>query len=105
MPTINKMPKKKPDYTKRGNNILAAKIYNTPAWKNVRKAKLQANPICEMCLDKGIIKPTEEIHHIKPILSGKDELEMYELAYDFTNLISLCKSCHHQVHKDYNKNS
>lgn len=99
MPTINK-PRKKSNYKKRGRNIDAAKIYNTPNWKNLRKAKLQANPVCELCLEKGIVKPTEEIHHIKPILSGIDEIEMMELAFDYDNLISLCKECHHKIHNN-----
>lgn len=99
MPTIQKQPKKKPDYTKKGNNAIAAKLYNSPFWKNLRKAKIQANPVCEMCLEEGKISPTEEIHHIKPILSGKDELEMAQIAYDYDNLISLCKECHHKIHK------
>ena len=100
MPTINKQPKKKPDYSKRGDNILAAKIYNTPQWKNLRKIKLQANPVCEMCLNEGKVTPTEEIHHIRPILTGQDELEMMDIAYDYNNLISLCKECHHKIHNN-----
>ena len=100
MPTINKGIKKKPDYTKRGDNILAAKIYNTQQWKNLRKVKLQSNPVCEMCLEAGKISPTEEIHHITPILSGKDELEMMDLAFNYDNLISLCKECHHKIHNN-----
>lgn len=104
MPTINKQPRKKPDYTKRGDNILAAKIYNTPQWKNLRKIKLMSNPVCEMCLEQGKVSPTEEIHHITPILTGKDELEMMDLAFNYDNLISLCKECHHSLHNKKHNN-
>lgn len=100
MPTINKQPKKKPDYSKRGDNILAAKIYNTPQWKNLRKIKLMNNPVCEMCLNEGKVTPTQEIHHIRPILTGQDESEMMDIAYDYNNLISLCKECHHKIHNN-----
>lgn len=100
MPTINKGTKKKSEYKKNGDNLIAASIYNTPEWKALRKAKRMANPICEICWSKGIVKPVEEIHHIKPILSGKDENEMKDIAFDYYNLISLCKECHHQIHNN-----
>ena len=100
MPTINKGQKKKSEYKKNGDNVIAARIYNTPEWKALRKAKKMSNPICEICWKDGKVSPTEEIHHIKPILSGKDELQMMDIAYDYDNLISLCKECHHKIHNN-----
>ena len=39
---------------------------------------------------RGIIVPTEEIHHKKPLSEGG--------THDRSNLIALCKSCHSQIH-------
>lgn len=98
MATINK-PKKKKDYKKVGRNIEASEIYNTSRWKKLRSAYFMLHPLCEHCLLEEKITPTEEIHHLKPILSGVDRLEMEELAYNPNNLVALCKFHHHQIHK------
>lgn len=97
MPTLNK-PKKKQNYHKSERSSQAAAIYNTPQWKNLRAAYFMQHPLCEKCLERDIVKATEEIHHIKPILTGNSELEMKDLAYNPQNLMALCKDCHHQIH-------
>lgn len=74
------------------------KLINSYAWQKLRHRKFLANPVCEMCAAEGRATPTEEVHHIKPVESGKDEAEMRRLAYDYSNLQSLCKACHAAVH-------
>ena len=74
------------------------KLINSYTWQKIRHKKFVANPICEMCASKGIVRATEEIHHIVPVEDGNDESEMRRLAYDFNNLQSLCKECHLSVH-------
>lgn len=103
MPTINK-PKRKSTSEKHGKSKDIAKIYNSSKWVKLRNAYIQANPLCELCLEKEIIKPAEEVHHIKPIGTGLDELEMMDLAYNPENLKALCKECHHEIHQEMNKN-
>lgn len=102
MPTITRM-KRKTNYKKnlstKSSDI--TKIYNSQNWKKLRNAYLMEHPLCEKCLEDGIIKPTKEIHHIQPISSGENELRMKELALDPTNLMALCEECHHEIH---NKN-
>lgn len=56
------------------------------AWRKIRERYAKAHPLCEECLKVGIIKPVEEVHHIKPVKWGGTN--------DFSNLISLCKACH-----------
>ncbi|MBR5180405.1 MAG: HNH endonuclease [Lachnospiraceae bacterium] len=43
-----------------------------------------------MCFERGIIVPTEEIHHKLPLSEGG--------THDRSNLIALCKSCHSTIH-------
>lgn len=102
MPTINK-PKKKSTSEKHGKNQEIAKYYNSSKWVKLRSAYLQANPLCERCLENEVVKPAEEVHHIKPIGSGTSDLEMMGLAYDPNNLMALCKECHHEIHKEMKK--
>lgn len=97
MATIVKQKKRKRE-TNTYSKQEAQAYYNTPQWKKLRKAYLMEHPLCEMCLEKGIVKPTEEIHHIKPVLSGNSDLERKELAFDANNLMALCKDCHHKIH-------
>lgn len=97
MPYINKMNNRRV-YPKRGNSLIASKIYNSKKWKRLRAAYFMQNPLCENCLSKGITSYTEEIHHMIPILKGKDLLEMQSLAYDPNNLMALCGKCHHEIH-------
>jgi len=94
MPTINLNNKRK--YQPMTNNNKALHVwYNCARWRRLRKAKLRVNPLCELCLAKNIVRATEEVHHIKPIdINNPDE----EMIYDWGNLESLCKECHHIVH-------
>lgn len=67
-------------------------------WKNLRRSYLMEHPLCEMCLSEGIITPACEVHHIRHINVGNDELEMMDIAYDSNNLMALCSSCHDKIH-------
>lgn len=84
-----RQPKKKAIYSA---------LLNSWKWQQLRRKKFLANPVCEDCAAKGRVTPTEEIHHNKPVESGKDETEMRQLAYDYNNLVSLCKACHSARH-------
>lgn len=59
-------------------------------------------PLCLLCLEDNIITPVDEIHHIKPILTGNSEDEQTYLLLDPNNVIGLCTKHHHYVHKLYN---
>lgn len=73
------------------------KIYQSAKWKKLRTAKLMANPLCEVCLAKGIITPAIDVHH-KDSFMNYQGLKRTEKAYDINNLVSLCKECHAQEH-------
>lgn len=78
---------------------IKTKLYNSQKWRNLRARKLIDMPFCERC---GLAKlqPTEDIHHIKPISTGTTMMEMQTLCYDYANLMSVCRACHIQIHKE-----
>lgn len=97
MPTINK-PKKKPVRTNyKSKDLMDA--YN--AYRPIRLNYIKEHPLCEDCLAKGITRAAEEVHHITPILTAKDPIDMKALAIDTNNMISLCKECHFKRHHSH----
>ena len=93
MATINLGGKKKRDRTY--NKTAYQKVYQDKRWKRLRKAKLRNNPLCEECEKEGRVSITEEIHHIRTFdIDGNYE----RLAFDYDNLMCLCKECHYKKH-------
>lgn len=103
MPTINKKQIRYKDTPYIHENNISSKYYNSKQWKNLRNYYIRRNPLCEICLNKGIVKAAEEVHHIRPFLSGKTDEERYKLLTDESNLMSLCIPCHKEIHKKLNK--
>ncbi len=60
------------------------------AWHRIRTRYAELHPYCELCFEKGIMVPVEEVHHKLPLAEGG--------THDKDNLISLCKSCHARLH-------
>lgn len=98
MPTIYKHPKKKQQNKGNQYNVERRKIYNSERWKRLRAWKFTNNPLCEVCKLKDIVTPAEDIHHIVSFMSTDDPVQRRFLAYDYDNLMSLCKSCHQSIH-------
>lgn len=73
-------------------------IYTSAKWLKLREAKLMNNPLCELCLEKGIITPAIDIHHRDSFMNYQGVMRLYK-AYDYSNLLSLCKECHSALHK------
>lgn len=59
------------------------------AWQRIRDRYAAAHPFCEECYKKGVLTPTEEIHHIVPLSHGGTHAE--------DNLMALCKPCHSRI--------
>lgn len=102
MPTIEKTPRKKRNGSRYSNpdskHAISQKIYNSSIWRKLRKSYLMQHPLCEMCLTEDRTTPACEVHHIKEINTGTNELEMMNIAYDSNNLIALCSACHDKIH-------
>jgi 5-methylcytosine-specific restriction protein A len=81
------------------------RIYNSKEWKLVRNAKLNKDPLCEECKRRDKWVSATCVHHIIPIETATDYHQMQELAFRFTNLMSLCYQCHSDIHKALNSRS
>jgi 5-methylcytosine-specific restriction protein A len=69
-------------------------VYNDKRWRGrwgLRAQALRDQPLCALCLRQGRVSPATVADHIVP--HRGDE----RLAFDATNLRSLCASCHSRV--------
>ena len=82
-------------------------IYNSREWKELRAAKLRANPLCEECMKQGIVTSARCVHHVVPIETARTKDEMKRLAIDcgLQGLQSLCYACHASIHKEMGSNT
>ena len=96
MPTIKRKTNKVENIKWSSNQ--SAPFYNSKGWKILRNSYISNHPLCERCLEKGISTPAEHVHHIKEFLSGKTELERWNLLLNPNNLMSVCINCHNAIH-------
>jgi len=97
MPTISR-PKKTQKKIGDFYDDERRKIYNSERWRRLRAWKFASDPLCEMCLKEDKVVLAEDIHHIVSFMSMDDPEQRISLAYDYENLMSLCKQCHQKVH-------
>src|SRR6185312_3077963 len=69
------------------------RFYASAAWRRVRRAFLDANPVCVDCLAEGVVTPSTIPHHVEERLANPGR------ALDPTNLVALCGPCHTRRHK------
>lgn len=93
----NKTTLKKRDTSLAGGN----KYYHSMSWRNLRVAYIRDHPLCERCLERGIAKPAEEIHHIRPFMNATTDIDRWNLLLNQNNLIALCQDCHHEIHNNH----
>ena len=91
------LKKAKKQHNPSNNRIERQKIYNTNRWKQLRLAKLIASPLCEVCLKQGKVTPAIDVHHIDSFMNYTNSLRI-EKAYNYSNLMSICKECHSNIH-------
>ena len=90
MPSIKKhtkrpwLPEKKPFAGFQHHNT---DFYQSRRWRALRALKLAKDPLCEECMQKGMLIPAQMVDHIVPINKGGAPLDM-------NNLQSLCNHCH-----------
>ena len=60
------------------------------SWRKIRNAFMKANPLCEICLEEGILTPSTQAHHKRKVADGGTN--------DWENLQALCGSCHSRLH-------
>ena len=104
MPWINKRKVGQPNKVDKQESINRRnkkwqKYYGDKRWKQLREWQIRTHPLCQDCLFEGRSVPAEEVHHIISFMKYKGkEREMY--AYDYSNLVSLCKACHIKRHNN-----
>ena len=96
MPYIKRPHKEKTKRSRHSNQ--SARYYNSHQWKLLRKWYITTHPLCEECLALGISTPADDVHHRVEFMNGKDDAERWELLLSETNLESLCKMHHQQIH-------
>ena len=83
--------KTRPDYHK---------VYKTKRWRIARTDIINRdNYLCMSCKDMKSIDGGNIVHHIVPLEDNID------LACRYSNLITLCDSCHRQTHIKYDASS
>lgn len=96
MPYLKKPTKKEPKRIIKREDRQA--IYQSQRWKALRLAKLAEQPLCEVCLQKDKVTPAIDVHH-KDSFLNYEGLQRLTKAYDYTNLLSVCKECHSYLHR------
>jgi 5-methylcytosine-specific restriction protein A len=98
MPTINKPKKKRTiNDTKRKERQA---IYQTSRWRCLRRMKLIYSPLCEICKANGKSVSAIDVHHKDSFLNYSGDMQTMK-AYDYNNLMSLCKQCHQKLHNTH----
>lgn len=69
------------------------RFYSGTAWRKLRLAFLNENPLCAECLKRGDHVPALIVHH------KIERLEDADKALDWGNLEALCSPCHTRHHK------
>jgi len=78
------------------DNIKA--FYNSGSWQNIRAEILEEQRHeCQMCKERGMYSEAVTVHHVEHVKKRPD------LALTKSNLMSLCKECHNEVHPEKNK--
>lgn len=68
-------------------------FYNSKEWQTVRESVLKRDKyLCRVCF-----KPAEEVHHIRKLTPYN--INNIEISLNSDNLISLCRDCHFEQHK------
>ncbi len=60
-------------------------------WQKLSRRYRVENPMCQMCLEKGIITPAIEVHHRQKITTAP------HLRLEWDNLMALCNPCHREI--------
>lgn len=68
-------------------------FYNTKAWQRLRDQVWKRDKgLCQWCLNKGIIRQGEEVHHLVELTPENIHDESVSLNPE--NLVTLCRECH-----------
>lgn len=80
----------------------AEAFYNSPAWKRTRVAYTKSvGGLCERCLNNGIYKAGEIVHH--KVHLTRENINDPNTTLSWKNLELVCRDCHAQEHSGRQK--
>ena len=71
-------------------------FYKSRKWQRERELYRREHPFCERCLESGVYKPTDIVHH-KKYLKADNYLDS-KVSLNSDNLEALCFDCHNKEH-------
>lgn len=72
-------------------------LYKSKAWQKTRDAYARSvGGLCELCWEKGVLRPGEIVHHKIPITP--DNINDPCITLSFDNLQLVCRDHHAQIH-------
>lgn len=75
----------------------ARSFYLSKAWQDTRKAYAKSvGGLCERCLEKGLYKAGEIVHH--KIHITPDNIHDESITLNWDNLELVCRECHSEEH-------
>lgn len=66
------------------------KLYQSDAWRRIRKEVLETHPLCERCLIEGLLVKATVVDHKIDIIDDESK------ALDIENLSAMCVNCHNR---------
>lgn len=76
----------------------AKSFYKSKRWQKTRNAyAAYVGWLCEECLQNGIYRPGEIVHHKKKLTP--DNIDDPNIALSWNNLELLCRDCHAKKHE------
>lgn len=96
------MPYLKKSHTQKNRQVNKEQrtdIYQSKQWKELRQSYIMQHPLCEICLALGKTTPAEDIHHKDSFTNYSGNMRL-KVAYDYNNLIALCKQHHSYLHRN-----
>lgn len=80
------------------NTPFAHRFYHSRAWEKVRSFVWdRAHGLCERCMEHGIVKPANVVHHTTPLTV--ENMDDPDVSLNPERLKALCNECHTEVHK------
>lgn len=75
----------------------AKPFYNSDQWQSARRSVLaRSGGLCERCLDKGLIRAADVVHHTIPLTP--DNISDPSITLNPAKLEALCSDCHAAAH-------
>ena len=75
----------------------AERFYKSKLWQKTAEAYATSQQhLCEVCRQKGLIVPSEIVHHKVPI--NQKNITDPSITLAFENLQCVCRSCHAKAH-------